>query len=146
MEGEKTKVSCRHCGTTNYFPANAGGKRVVCGRCKTDLPLPGEVLEPAPEEALALFQYSSLPVLADFYSMTCQPCVVMEPVVERLARRRAGNIVVVKVNVERYPELARQFAVQAVPTFLIILKGLERDRISGGIAEEDFAFWVASRA
>jgi thioredoxin 2 len=145
MPDDKVKVSCANCGTTNYFPLGAQGKKVVCGRCKAELPPPGTILEPPAQQAYAIFKNSSLPVLVDFYSLTCQPCLAMDPVVERLAKRRAGELAVVRVNVETHPELARGFGVQAVPTFVIVHKGIERDRISGGMAEETFAFWVAGR-
>lgn len=146
MAGERVKVSCLECGTTNYFPLDVPGKKVVCGRCKAALPLPGTVLQPTTEQAFQLFQNSSLPVLADFFSPTCGPCLLMHPVVERLAKRRAGNVVVVRVNVERDPELARRFGIQSVPTFVIISRGLERARMSGAVPEEDFALWAASQA
>jgi thioredoxin 2 len=145
MTGDKVKVSCLECGTTNYFPLDAMGKKVVCGRCRSTLPLPGTVLEPNPDQAFALFRNSRLPVLVDFYSPTCGPCHMMHPVVERLARRRAGEIAAVRINVEREPELAQRFGVQAVPTFVIIAKGLERARAAGAMNEEDFSLWVASQ-
>lgn len=145
MPSEKVMVSCLECGTTNYFPLEAEGKRVVCGRCKSALPVPGEVVETTAWQASQLFQNSSLPVLADFFSPTCGPCLVMHPVVERLARRRAGSLVVIRVNVEREPELARRFGIQGVPTFVIVRKGAERDRASGAMSEDSFALWVASR-
>lgn len=141
----RTKVGCATCGATNYYPAESGGKTVVCGRCKAPLPAPGQVLEPPPGQAYALFRNSSLPVLVDFYSPTCGPCHVMHPVLDRLARRRAGEVVVVKVNVDQYPELARGFGIQAVPTFIVVLKGQERARTSGALSEENFSLWVASR-
>jgi thioredoxin 2 len=145
MAADKVKVSCLECGTTNYFPLDAQGKKVVCGRCKSGLPLPGTVLEPTREQAYALFQNSGLPVLVDFYSPTCGPCFMMHPVVERLAKRRAGEIAAVRINVERDQELAQRFGVRAVPTFVIISKGLERARTSGAMTEENFALWVASQ-
>jgi thioredoxin 2 len=145
MPGEKVMVSCLECGTTNFFPLEAEGKKVVCGKCKAALPLPGQVVEPTAWQASQLFQNSSLPVLADFFSPTCGPCLVMHPVVERLAKRRAGSVVVIRVNVEREPELARRFGIQGVPTFVIVRKGAERERVSGAMTEENFAFWVASR-
>ena len=55
MPGEKVMVSCLECGTTNYFPLEAEGKKVVCGRCKAGLPLPGAVLEPTSGQAAQLF-------------------------------------------------------------------------------------------
>ncbi len=146
MTADKVKVSCLECGTTNYFPLAVEGKKVVCGRCKSALPLPGAVLEPTPGQTAALFQNSGLPVLVDFYSETCGPCHMMHPIVERLAKRRAGELVVARVDVERAPELARELDIRAVPTFVIVFKGTERDRASGAMPEDSFALWVASRS
>lgn len=70
---------------------------------------------------------------------------MMHPVLERLAGRRAGDIAVVKVNVEQHPEVAREFRVQAVPTFVVILKGAELGRTAGAMDENSFALWAASR-
>ncbi len=146
MTGEKIKVSCGHCGTTNYFPAGAEGRKVVCGRCRTQLQPPGTILEASsPQETYGLVRNSSLPVLMDFYSTTCAPCVIMEPILERLARRRAGELAVVRVDVGRLPELGQGFGVSSVPTFVLIRKGVERGRTLGAMSEEDFSLWVASQ-
>jgi thioredoxin 2 len=149
MDGAKSEtrvmVTCIVCGTTNYFPRNAAGKKVQCGHCKSALPQPGTVLEPEQEQAYKIFQNSRLPILADFYSPTCGPCHVMHPVLDRLARRRAGEVTVVKINVDLYPELASGFGIQAVPTFIILQKGAERARTSGAVSEENFSLWVASQ-
>ena len=145
MDEDKVKVSCAACGTTNFFPVEAKGKAVICGRCKARLPEPGRVLEPAAEGLIGLFQNSSLPVLFDFYSTTCPPCHMMHPILERLAARRAGQVAVAKVNVESHPEIAREFGVQAVPTFVVVFKGTERGRTAGAMDESTFALWVAGR-
>lgn len=141
----KLKVSCFRCGATNNYPLDAVGKKVVCGRCKSVLPVPGTVLELPPENAYSLIQHSSLPLLIDFYSPTCGPCFVMQPIIERLAKRRAGEIMVIKLNVDRHSELAASFSIKGVPTFVVLHKGTERGRTSGAMAEADFSLWVASR-
>jgi thioredoxin 2 len=146
MADEKLKVSCGACGTTNNFPVESRGKTVVCGRCKATLPEPGAVLEPTEEGILALFQNSSLPVLVDFYSTTCGPCHMMHPILERLAARRAGEIVVVRINVEFHQQLAREFGIQGVPTFVIVHKNAEIGRQVGAMDESSFALWAASRS
>jgi len=66
MTPDKVKVSCLECGATNNYPLGAGSKAVVCGRCKTPLPVPGTVLELPPEQVVALIQNATLPVLLDF--------------------------------------------------------------------------------
>lgn len=142
---EKVKISCPNCGATNNFPLDSAGKTVVCGRCRTPLPVPGTVLELPEQAAATLIQRSGLPVLVDFYSPTCGPCLMMHPLVERLAKRRAGELMVVKVNTDNSPGLASSFGIQAVPTFVILSKGTERGRTSGAMNETDFSLWVASR-
>lgn len=142
---EKAKVSCPNCGATNNFPLDASGKKVVCGRCRSPLPIPGTVLEPTEQSAITLLQKSALPILVDFHSPTCGPCLMMHPVIERLAERRAGELMVIKINTDQNPRLAAQFGIQAVPTFVIVSRGTERGRTSGAMQEADFSLWVASR-
>ncbi|MDH4257729.1 MAG: thioredoxin family protein, partial [Candidatus Aminicenantes bacterium] len=127
------------------FPLDHKGKKVVCGRCKSILPEPGTVIEPQPNQIGNLFQNSHLPVLVDFYSPTCAPCHMMSPVVEALARRKAGELMVLKINVDQNPQTAAQFAILGVPTFVIVFNGHERGRTSGAMSEADLALWVASR-
>ena len=142
---DKVKVSCPNCAATNNYPVENSGKKVVCGRCKNILPKPGVVLEPSSEQMQTLIYNSSLPILVDFFSPTCAPCFMMQPVVEKLAERRAGEIMVVKINVDNHQPLAASFGIQGVPTFVIVHKGSERDRMSGAVSETDFSLWVASR-
>lgn len=142
---EKVKVSCLNCGATNNFPLEAAGKKVVCGRCRSALPVPGTVAELTQEEFEGLVQKAGLPVLLDVYSPTCVPCQVMHPVVERLAQRRAGQVMVVRVNADGNPGLGAALGIRGVPTFIVFSRGVERDRISGAVGEADFSLWVASR-
>jgi len=142
---EKVKVICPNCGATNSYPLGVSEKKVVCGRCKNELPEPGTVIEPLPNQIAHFLQNASLPVLVDFYSPTCAPCHMMNPVLENLAQRKAGELMVVKINVDQNPQMAVHFGIQGVPTFLVLFKGLERGRASGAMSEADLALWLASR-
>lgn len=146
MPDVRRKVSCPFCGTTNFYPENPAGKKVACGRCKNPLPEPGLVVEPSIEGLWNLVRQSSLPILIDFYSPTCGPCAMMHPVVDRLAKRRAGEIMTVRLNVDAAPEVASAFRITAVPTFVVAAKGTERARTSGAMSEMDFSLWLASQA
>jgi len=70
----------------------------------------------------------------------------MQPIVESLAKRRAGDLVVLKVNTDREGEIAGAFKIKAVPTFVVMKKGYELGRVSGAMPETDFSLWVASKA
>ena len=142
---EKAKISCLYCGATNNYPLDAKEKKVVCGRCRNPLPVPGEVLELSSEQSANLIQNSKLPLLVDFYSPACAPCHVMHPVVDGLAKRRAGEIMAIRMNVDESPEFAANFNIQGVPTFIIFYRGYERARSSGTMSETDFSLWVASK-
>jgi len=141
----KAKISCLRCGSTNNYPLDAKGKKVVCGRCRSPLPAPGEVLELSSEQLTNLIQNSKLPLLIDFYSPTCAPCHMMHPVVEGLAKRRVGEIMTIRLNVDESPEFAANFGIQSVPTFIIFYRGYERGRSIGAMSETDFSLWVASK-
>jgi thioredoxin 2 len=142
---DKQKMSCPECGATNLYPLAALGRTVRCGRCKTSLPIPGQVLELSESQAATLIRTAALPVLIDFYSDTCAPCRMMNPIVESLARRRAGELTVIRIRTDGPGKLAAAFRIRAVPTFVVVLKDVERGRISGAMNETDFSLWVASK-
>ena len=143
---ETANTACLNCGATNRFPLSALGKSVVCGRCKQPLPEPGRVLEPLPGQAHTLFQKSRSPVMAEFYSQSCAHCAGMDPILEGLAERRKGEVVVIKISLDRHPEVGAAFGILGVPTFLVIHKGTERGRVSGAMAETDLGLWLANLA
>ena len=142
---DKVKVSCTRCGSTNNYPLDSTGKKVICGRCKSPLPQPGSVIQAAPEEIYTLIQKSSIPVLIDFFSPTCAPCHMMNPIVDELAKRRVGDLMVVQIDVSKHAELGASLGIQGVPTFVVFSRGYERARTSGAMSATDFSLWVASK-
>jgi thiol-disulfide isomerase/thioredoxin len=67
-------------------------------------------------------------VLYDFYSTSCGPCQMMMPTVHKL---HAQGYPIVKVNISERPDLAQRFGIDVVPTFVLVVGGRERQRISG---------------
>ena len=65
---------------------------------------------------------SKVPVLVDFWATWCGPCQTMGPLVEEIAEERA-DIKVCKLDVDQEPELARQYRVMSIPTFLVFKEG-----------------------
>jgi thioredoxin 2 len=76
---------------------------------------------------------ASVPVVVDFWAAWCGPCRMISPVLEDLARRRAGHLKVVKVDVDANPALAARFRAQSIPLLVVIRDGQEVDRIVGAL-------------
>jgi thioredoxin 1 len=62
----------------------------------------------------------NLPVIIDFYATWCGPCRMLSPIVEELARKYAGKIIVYKVDTDKEPLLAQSMGIQSLPTLLFI--------------------------
>ncbi|MGN1147864.1 MAG: thioredoxin [Lachnospiraceae bacterium] len=77
---------------------------------------------------------SDIPVLVDFYADWCGPCKMMAPVVEKLAEELAGKVKVGKLNVDDEPELAGQYRVVSIPTFLIFKDGEIKETCIGAMS------------
>jgi thioredoxin len=74
-----------------------------------------------------------VPVLVDFYADWCGPCRMMAPTFAELARRRAGEALVVKVDTDRSPSMAIRFGIRGIPTLVLFRDGREVARQVGAV-------------
>ncbi len=80
----------------------------------------------------------TLPAIIDFYADWCQPCKMVAPVLEELAREYAGQIMIYKVNTEEEQELASVFGIQSIPTILFIPKEGQPQAAMGALPKQTF--------
>ncbi len=80
----------------------------------------------------------TLPAIIDFYADWCQPCKMVAPVLEDLAREYAGQIMIYKVNTEEEQELASVFGIQSIPTMLFIPKEGQPQAAMGALPKQTF--------
>jgi thioredoxin 1 len=66
---------------------------------------------------------SPVPVLVDFWSPTCGPCLRLAPLVDSLAAEAGGRFAVGKVNTWEQHDLATRYRISAVPTLLVFKNG-----------------------
>ena len=75
--------------------------------------------------------------LIGFWAAWCGPCKMMSPILYDLATQHSGKYVVGKVNVDECKELSEQYAIENLPTLLVIKHGKEVGRIIGYLGVEE---------
>ena len=72
-----------------------------------------------------------LPCIVDFYADWCGPCRIASPLLDELARKYKGKIVVYKVNTDQERELSQAFGISGIPAFLWVPKSGKPTMTSG---------------
>ncbi len=134
-----TRVGCEHCGKTNRVPAVASGTP-RCGNYRKPLPW---IVDAGDEDFAEIAESATVPVLVDLWAPWCGPCRMVGPALEQLAGQMAGQLKLVKVNVDGSPALARRFGVQGIPTLLMLDRGQELSRQVGAAPAPSLRKWVA---
>ena len=61
-------------------------------------------------------------VVVDFFATWCGPCKMIGPNIEKLAEENA-DATVIKIDVDKHPEIAAEYGVQTIPTLIAFKKG-----------------------
>jgi thioredoxin len=74
---------------------------------------------------------SDVPVLVDFYAEWCGPCQMMVPILEQVNAQLKDRLRIVKIDTEKYTDLASQYEIHALPTLVLFKQGQPVERIEG---------------
>jgi len=77
------------------------------------------------------------PVLVDFWAEWCGPCKMIAPLLDEIAREKAGTIKVAKVNVDENQSLSLKYNIRAIPALLFFKNGQLRDQVTGMTSKKD---------
>jgi thioredoxin 1 len=74
---------------------------------------------------------SDKPVLVDFHATWCGPCKMMAPILQQVKAAMKDQVTIIKIDVDRNPQVAQFYSVQGVPTLMIFQHGKVVWRQSG---------------
>ena len=80
------------------------------------------------EDAIA---NSDVPILVDFYATWCGPCQMMSKILEQVNTDLNGQLRIMKIDTDKYPQIASTHHIQALPTLVLFKGGKPVDRIEG---------------
>lgn len=136
--------TCKHCGRNNRVPVARLADSGRCGACKSVLPPADEPLEVDAETFDDVVANARVPVMVDFWAAWCGPCKMAAPEVARTARDMAGTVLVLKVDTERYPQVAARYKVRGIPNFVVFHQGRLVRQQAGVVNAEQMKEWLRS--
>jgi len=77
------------------------------------------------------------PMIVDFWAEWCGPCKMIAPMLDEIAREKAGAVKVAKVNVDDNQSLSFKYNIRAIPALLFFKNGQLRDQVVGVTSKKD---------
>ena len=98
--------------------------------------MPAEPIHISDEEFEKIVMQSSVPVIVDFWAPWCNPCKMIAPTLDKLAKEMEDKLIVAKVNTDDHAEWMQKFGIQGIPTLLFVSDGKVVHRQVGALPEK----------
>lgn len=81
-------------------------------------------------------------IVVDFWAGWCGPCLMLKPVLEKVAKDYEGKLILAKVNVEDSLALAEEFGISSIPVVKMFKEGKMVAEFSGAVPEKSIRDWL----
>jgi len=135
-------VPCKSCGQKNRVAYDRLDSEVRCAQCKQPIAISEPIAIASSADFDRLVARASIPLLVDYWAPWCGPCRMVAPELQKVAARRAGSLLVVKVNTDELADLGQRFGIRSIPTLAIFSNGREVTRASGARPAPEIEQWL----
>jgi thioredoxin 2 len=138
MPDKKTAtVACPFCDTLNRVDLARLEQHPKCGKCGKPILLDRPIaISDATFDKVTTD--TTVPVVVDFYADWCGPCKIMAPLLDDVAHRRAGELLVVN------PVTGQRFGIRGIPTLIAFREGKEVGRRVGAVPPAELEAFLKS--
>ncbi len=143
VETRTATVACPFCETLNRVDLSRLEQRPKCGKCGRPILLDRPIAVSDANFAQVTTD-TTVPVVVDFYADWCGPCKIMAPLLDDVARRRAGEMLVVKLDTDRNPVTGQQFGIRGIPTLIAFRSGKEVGRRVGAVPPAELEAFLSA--
>lgn len=134
-------IVCPECNSLNTVKTEGENAAIACSQCQAELDDPF-VIEATDESAAIHIAHNSIPVLIDFYSPLCGPCMAMYEDYEDAALSFGLRVRFLKINADVHQKVARTYGVGALPTIIAFENGREVNRVSAQLSRVELTLWA----
>lgn len=136
-------VACPFCETLNRVDLSRIEQHPKCGKCGKPILLDRPIaISDATFERVTTD--TTVPVLVDFFADWCGPCKIMAPLLDDVARQRAGKILVTKLDTDRNPVTGQRFGIRGIPTLIAFRNGKEVARRVGAVPPAELEAFLSA--
>ena len=84
------------------------------------------------------------PVLVDFWAEWCSPCKMIAPALEEIGASMAGELTILKLNVDDSPVTPTKYGIVQIPTLLLFNNGQVVAQHRGAVQKSRLVQWIQS--
>jgi len=87
-------------------------------------------------------QSKKIPVVVDFWASWCTPCLMLSPILEKLAKEYNGKFILAKLNVDENRITSQKYGIMSIPSVKLFKNGKVVDEFVGALPELSVREWL----